>query len=36
MVDNNYLKKDPTTKIKAKALKQLKAQKDSEFIDNKL
>ena len=30
------LKKDPTTKIKAKALKQLKARKDNEFIHNKL
>ena len=29
-------KKDPTTKIKAKTLKQLKALKDNEFIDNKL
>ena len=29
------LKKDPTTKIKAKTLKQLKALKDNEFIDNK-
>ena len=28
-------KKDRTTKIKAKTLKQLKALKDSEFIDNK-
>ena len=30
------LKKDPTTKIKTKALKQLKVLKDNEFIDNKL
>ena len=30
------LKKDPTTKIKGKTLKQLKALKDNEFIDNKL
>ena len=30
------LKKDPTTKIKAKSLKQLKALKDNEFIVNKL
>ena len=30
------LKKDPTTKIKAKKLKQWKALKDNEFIDNKL
>ena len=30
------LKKDPTTKIKAKTLKQLKILKDNEFIDNKL
>ena len=29
------LKKDPTTKIKAKTLKQWKALKDNEFIDNK-
>ena len=30
------LKKDPTTKIKAKALKQLKVLKENEFIDNKI
>ena len=30
------LKKDSTTKTKAKTLKQLKAQRDNEFIDNKL
>ena len=30
------LKKDPFTKIKVKSLKQLKALKDNEFIDNKL
>ena len=30
------LKKDPTTKIKVKTLKQLKVLKDNEFIDNKL
>ena len=30
------LKKDPTTKIKAKTLKQLKVLKDNEFTDNKL
>ena len=30
------LKKDPTTKIKTKTLKQLKLLKDNEFIDNKL
>ena len=30
------LKKDLTTKIKAKILKQLKTLKDNEFIDNKL
>ena len=30
------LKKDSTTKIKAKTLKQLKVLKDNEFIDNKL
>ena len=29
-------KKDPTTKIKVKILKQLKVLKDNEFIDNKL
>ena len=29
------LKKDPTTKIKTKTLKQLKVLKDSEFNDNK-
>ena len=36
MVYINYLKKDPTTKIKAKALKKSKVLKDKEFIDNKL
>ena len=30
------LKKDPTTQIKAKTLKQPMASKDNEFIDNKL
>ena len=30
-----FLKKDPTTKIKANTLKQLKTLKDNEFIDNK-
>ena len=30
------LKKDPTTKIKAKTLKQLKVLKDNKFTDNKL
>ena len=30
------LKKDPTIKIKTKTLKQLKALKKNEFIDNKL
>ena len=30
------LKKDRTTKMKAKTLKQLKALKDNEFFDNKL
>ena len=30
------LKKDPTTKIKTKALKQLEVLKDNEFIDKKL
>ena len=29
------LKKDPTTKIKTKTLKQLKVIKDNEFIDKK-
>ena len=36
MVRINYLKKDPTTKIKTKTLKQLKVLKDNAFIDNKL
>ena len=36
MVHINHFKKDLTTKIKAKALKQLKVLKDNEFIDNKL
>ena len=36
MVHINYLKKDPTTKIKTKTLKQLKVLKDNEFIDNRL
>ena len=31
---NQLLKKDPTSKMKAKALKKLKALKDSKFIDN--
>ena len=30
------LKKHPITKIKAKTLKQLKALKDNDFMDNKL
>ena len=30
------LKKDPTTKIKTKSLKQLNVLKDNKFIDNKL
>ena len=30
------LKKDPTTNIETKTLKQLKVLKDNEFIDNKL
>ena len=30
------LKKDPTAKIKAKALKQLQAMKVNELVDNKL
>ena len=33
---HQLLKKDSTTKIKAKTLKQLKVLKDNEFIDNKL
>ena len=33
---SQILKKDPTTKIKAKTLKQLKALTYKEFIDNKL
>ena len=33
---NQLLKKDTTTKIKAKTLKQLKVLKDNELIDNKL
>ena len=36
MVHINYLKKYPNTNIKAKTVKQLKALKDNEFIDNKL
>ena len=32
----HLLKKDPTTKSKAKTLKQLKVLKDNQFIDNKL
>ena len=36
MVHINYLKKDPTTKIKAKPLKQLKVLKENKFVDNKL
>ena len=35
-VPHQLLKKDPTSKIKAKTLKQLKALKNSEFIDKKL
>ena len=31
-----FLKKDPTCKIKPKTLKQLTVLKDNEFIDNKL
>ena len=30
------LKKDPSTKIKTKTLKQLKVLKNNDFIDNKL
>ena len=33
---SQLLKKDSTTKIKTKTLKQLKVLKDNEFIDNKL
>ena len=33
---HQLLKKDPTTTIKAKTLKQLKALKNNEFTDNKL
>ena len=33
---HQLLKKDPITKIKVKTLKQLKALKDNELIDNKL
>ena len=33
---NVTVKKDPTTKIKTKILKQLKVLKDNKFIDNKL
>ena len=33
---HQLLKKDPTTKIKTKTLKQLKILKGKEFIDNKL
>ena len=36
MVHINYIKKDPTTKIKSKTLKQLKVLKGKKFIDNKL
>ena len=35
-VPHQLLKKDPTSKIKAKTLKQLKALKNNEFIDKKL
>ena len=31
-----FLKKDPTTKIKANTLKQLKTMKENKFINNKL
>lgn len=31
---NQLLKKDPTTEIKTKLLKQLKVLKNSEFLDN--
>ena len=33
---HQLLKKDPTTKIKAKTLKQIKALQGIEFIDSKL
>ena len=36
MVHIDYLKRDSTTKIKTKTLKQLKVLKDNEFIDNEL
>ena len=36
MVHINYLKKDTTTKIEVKTLKQLKTLKNKEFTDNKL
>ena len=36
MAHISYLKKDITTKIKANTLKQLKALRDKESIDNKL
>ena len=36
MVHIHYIRKDPTTKIRTKKLKQLKALKDKEYIDNKL
>ena len=35
-IDGLYLPKDPSTKIRAKTLKQLKVLKNKEFIDNKL
>ena len=35
-INKGPFKKDPTTTIKAKTLKQLKILKDNEFIDNKL
>ena len=35
-IDGLYLLKDPSTKIRAKTLKQLKVLKNNEFIDNKL
>ena len=33
---HQLLRKDPTNKVKAKTLKQLKDLKDNEFIDDKL
>ena len=35
-ISHQLLKKDPTTKIEAKTLKQIKTLQDKEFIYNKL